>query len=312
MTDLMQRIAGGPITWGVDGSPGWGHLLAADRVMAEMAETGLRATELGPDGFLPTDPDELVDYVDGFGLRVVSGFVPAVLYRDRSIEDQLSYVDRASRQLAKSGSEVVVLGPDSHHDGYDVEVEMSDDEWDIFLRNLDDLMETAGVHGLSTALHPHWGMAIARRHHVERLLESCEVGICLDVGHLYLAGCDPLEIAELAAGRIDHVHLKDVDDSMADRVRDGELAFRQAVIDGMFKPLGAGGVDIAGVVRFLERGGYRGWYVLEQDVALTDDPAPGEGPRVDVSTSVDYLEAVATELAAGLDDGANREPGATR
>ncbi len=296
MTDLLERIAGGPITWGVDGSPGWGHLLRSDRVMAEMAETGLRATELGPDGFLPTDPDELVDYVDGFGLQVVSGFVPAVLYRDRAIDDQLSYVDRATRQLARAGSEVVVLGPDSHHDGYDVEVEMSEEEWDLFLDNLEDLMETVGEHGLSTALHPHWGMAIAREHHVERLLESCEVGLCLDVGHLYLAGCDPVDIANLAAGRVDHVHLKDVDDAMAERVRAGELAFRQAVIDGMFMPLGAGGVDIAGVIRHLEADGYRGWYVLEQDAALAGELPPGEGPKADAAISVAYLEAVAAEL----------------
>ena len=296
MSDLLQRIAGGPITWGVDGSPGWGHLLGSDRVMTEMADTGLRATELGPDGFLPTDPDELVDYVGGFGLQVVSGFVPAVLYRDRSIDDQLSYVDRATAQLARSGSEVVVLGPDSHHDGYDIEVEMTDDEWAVFLANLGDLMNTVGEHGLSTALHPHWGMAIARQHHVERLLESCEVGVCLDVGHLYLAGCDPLEVAKLASGRIDHVHLKDVDDTMADRVRGGDLAFRQAVIDGMFKPLGSGGVDIRGVVKHLEADGYRGWYVLEQDAALADDPPLDEGPRVDAATSVAYLQEVAAEL----------------
>ncbi|MDX2379284.1 MAG: inosose dehydratase, partial [Acidimicrobiia bacterium] len=54
----MDRIAGGPITWGVDGSPGWGHLMEADRVMSEMRDSGLSATELGPNGFLPADPDE--------------------------------------------------------------------------------------------------------------------------------------------------------------------------------------------------------------------------------------------------------------
>lgn len=296
MSDLLQRIAGGPITWGVDGSPGWGHLLPSDRVLAEMADTGLRATELGPDGFLPTDPDEMVDYVKGFGLQVVGGFVPAVLYRDRSIDSQLEYVDRATGQLARSGSDVVVLGPDSHHVGYDVEVEMTDEEWEVFLANLERLMATVSEHGLSTALHPHWGMAIARKHHVERLLESCEVGVCLDTGHLYLAGCDPLDIARLAGDRIDHVHLKDVDDALADRVRGGQLGFRQAVIDGIFKPLGAGGVDIDGLIRHLEADSYRGWYVLEQDTALARDPAPGEGPLVDAETSVAYLEALAGEL----------------
>ena len=296
MTDLLQRIAGGPITWGVDGSPGWGHLMDADRVMSEMAETGLSATELGPDGFLPTDPDELVDYVDGFGLSVVAGFVPAVLYRDQGIDEQLDYVDRATSQLAKAGSEVVVLGPDSHLAGYDTEIEMTNDEWNVFITNLNRLMNTVGEHGLTTAVHPHWGMAIARQHQVERMLETCEAGVCLDTGHLYLAGCDPLDIARLAGDRIDHVHLKDVDDLMADRVRSGELPFRQAVIDGMFKPLGAGGIDMGGLIRYLERHGYRGWYVLEQDCALEHDPEPGEGPRNDAEASVAYLERLAADL----------------
>ncbi len=292
----MQRIAGAPITWGVDGSPGWGHLMQPDRVLAEMSETGLHATELGPDGFLPTDPDQLVDYVKGFELSVVGGFVPAVLYRHRQIDDRLAYVDRATRQLARAGSKVVVIGPASHHDGYDIEIEMSDDEWGVFTANLNRLIEVIGEHGLSTAVHPHWGMAIARQKHVERMLESCDAHVCLDTGHLYLAGCDPLDIARLAGDRIDHVHLKDVDDRLAERVRSGELPFRRAVIEGMFRPLGAGGVDIGGVIRHLEGGGYRGWYVLEQDCALTGEPAPGEGPRSDAVASVAYLERVAATL----------------
>ena len=59
MSDLLERVAGAPITWGVDGSPGWGYLMGRDRVLREMVESGLSATELGPDGYLPTDPTEL-------------------------------------------------------------------------------------------------------------------------------------------------------------------------------------------------------------------------------------------------------------
>jgi inosose dehydratase len=44
-------------------------------------------------------------------------------------------------------------------------------------------------------------------------------------------------------------HLKDVDEAKAERVRSGEVAFREAVLDGLFVPLGEGGVDIAGVSR---------------------------------------------------------------
>ena len=296
MGDLMSRVAGAPITWGVDGSPGWGHLMDRDRVMAEMVAVGLSATELGPDGYLPTDPEELDKYLADYGLSIVGGFVPALLYRSDRIEAELAYVDRASRQLASVGSDVMVLGPSSHYDGYDTSVEMSDDEWDIFIANLARLEEIVGGNGLVTALHPHWGMAIERHHQVERLLGSCDVALCLDTGHLFLAGADPTEVARLASGRVRHVHLKDVDGAYAERVRAGEVGFREAVIDGMFKPLGAGDVDIAGTIRFLESTGYNGWYVLEQDTSLTAEPASGAGPQADAERSVRYLEEVAGTL----------------
>ncbi len=293
---FLRRIAGAPITWGVDGSPGWGHLMSRDRVMEEMVDAGLVATELGPDGYLPRDSDELAGYLARYDLQIVGGFVPALLYRPDRIAGELGYVTRASRQLAAAGSKVLVLGPSSHHDGYDTQVDMDDAEWQIFVDNLRKLEDIVGNQGLTTALHPHWGMAIESGRHVERLLESCDVGLCLDTGHLYLAGTDPVDVAKLATSRIHHVHLKDVDGAFAERVRSGEVSFRQAVIDGMFVPLGAGGVDIAGVIRTLESAGYQGWYVLEQDVSLSAEPPQDEGPKADAITSVHFLERLAATL----------------
>lgn len=296
MTDLLERVAGAPITWGVDESPGWGHLMGRDRVLTEMKEAGLSATELGPDGFLPIDPAELREYVAGYDLSVVGGFVPALLYRPDVIEDELDYVRRASRQLAATGSKVLVLGPSSHNPGYDTRFDMSEDEWPIFLENLGRLDRLVSDAGLQTALHPHWSMAIEDGRDVERLLDASSVGLCLDTGHLYLAGTDPVDVARMAPGRVLHVHLKDVDAALGERVRSGEVPFRQAVIDGLFTPLGAGGVDIGGVIRVLENDGFRGWYVLEQDVSLSAEPAPGEGPKADAVASIDYLRQLAASL----------------
>ena len=78
MSDLLERVAGAPITWGVDGSPGWGYLMDRERVLREMVESGLSATELGPDGYLPTDPGELKEFLDRFDMSIVGGFVPAL------------------------------------------------------------------------------------------------------------------------------------------------------------------------------------------------------------------------------------------
>jgi inosose dehydratase len=289
VSDLLERVAGAPITWGVDGSPGWGYLMGRDRVMREMVESGLSATELGPDGYLPTDPGELHEFLDGFGLSIVGGFVPALLYRPDRIDAELDYVSRAARQLASTGSTVLVLGPSSHHAGYDTSVEMTDDEWTTFLANLGRLDAIVGDAGLRTALHPHWGMAIETGRQIDRLLDASSVGLCLDTGHAYLGGADPVAIARSAPDRVLHVHLKDVDPAKADHVRSGDTPFRQSVIDGLFVPLGKGAVDIAGVIDALEDAGYRGWYVLEQDVSLKTDPPPGEGPKADAIESVAYL-----------------------
>src|SRR5215207_10868104 len=172
VSDLLERVAGAPITWGVDGSPGWGYLMDRDRVLREMVESGLSATELGPDGYLPTDPSELQDYLGQFDLSIVGGFVPALLYRPDQIEAQLEYVTRAARQLASTGSKVLVLGPSSHHPGYDTSVDMNAEEWTAFLTNLRRLEGIVNDAGLETALHPHWGMAIETGKHIDRLLES--------------------------------------------------------------------------------------------------------------------------------------------
>lgn len=293
MTDLGARIAGAPITWGVDGSPGWGFLMDRDRVMAEMRQVGLSATEIGPDGYLPTDPAELREYVAGYDLEVVGGFVPAVLHLDDRFETDLAYVERASRTLSAAGAKVLVLGPTSHLDGYDTSITLSEAEWATFFVNLRRLQDVAEANGLSTGLHPHWGMAVERPEHVERVLASSDVGICLDTGHLYIGGADPVAIARAAAGRVNHVHVKDVVGELAEQVRTGEKTFKQATLEGMFPPAGDGDVDLKGVIEVLEADGFDGWYVLEQDVSLDADPAPGEGPVLDAEKSVRFLRSLA-------------------
>jgi inosose dehydratase len=264
----------------------------ADRVLGEMAAIGLRATELGPDGYLPTDPAELQRKLDHYGLELVGGFVPAVLHLPERAEEELAYVRRASATLAGCGAGNVVLGPASGLDGYDQSIEMSEGQWAAFLDNLKQVIAIAADEGLTVALHQHWGMAIEKPHHVQRLIDQSEVQFCLDTGHLYLGGADPVDIARAAAGRVAHVHLKDVDEHMAEQVRSGELAFRQAVIDGIFKPLGDGAVDIAGFVATLEGAGFTGWYVLEQDAVLDADPEPGAGPVADAKKSFEYLASL--------------------
>ena len=80
MTTSTDKIAGAPISWGVCEVPGWGYQLSPGRVLTEMAQVGLAATEFGPDGFLPADPVAMAEFLASRHLTAVGGFTPVVLH----------------------------------------------------------------------------------------------------------------------------------------------------------------------------------------------------------------------------------------
>jgi inosose dehydratase len=148
-------------------------------------------------------------------------------------------------------------------------------------------------------LHPHVDTLVEQADEVDRFLDGCDVALCLDTGHLTIGGADPIAIAERQSARVGLVHLKDVDDAVAQRLRKGELGLMGATQVGLFPPLGDGCVPIARVIETLIDRGYTGWYVIEQDVAITDgEPPVGEGPVLGVARSLEYLRSLG-ETSAG-------------
>ena len=287
--NVQSRVAGAPVSWGVIEVPDWGYQMPADRVLGEAAALGLAAMEAGPEGLLPQDPAEVSDLMSGYGLSLVGGFVPAVLHEPASREAELALVEGRARFFAAAGADVVVLAATMGSESYEEVAELDDGAWRELFESLAAVEEICDRHGLTLALHHHYGTVIERDDQLRRFLEGCETGLCLDTGHLVIGGGDPLEIAGLAGDRVTHVHLKDVDGDLAGRVAARELSFKEGARLGAFRPLGEGDVDVAELVNRLERAGYRGWYVLEQDTVVEGEPPEGEGPVVDVRRSLSYL-----------------------
>lgn len=296
MTTIAERVGGAPISWGVCEAPGWGHELPADLVLLQMRELGLRATELGPTGYLGSEPAEVRERLGRQGLRLIGGFLPVPMHI--STESDLNEATAAIRTLVAAGADVVVFAARSADGSYDRKVPLDDDEWAHLLATLRQLQQIATEHGLTPTLHPHVGTAIEDRAAVLRLLDSSDVRLCLDTGHLLIGGMDPLELVRLAADRVAHVHLKDVRKSVAAAVSAGDTSYLKAVRAGLYTPLGDGALDVAAIVQSLEDAGYRGWYVLEQDAALSGPPEPGAGPIQDVRRSIEFLSRVAFTEAA--------------
>nr|WP_055508269.1 TIM barrel protein [Nonomuraea pusilla] len=268
-----MKLAGAPISWGVCEVPGWGHQLDPERVLAEMRELGLTATELGPDGYLTPG------LIGRHGLRLVGAFVPVVLHDPR--HDPL-----AGLLDDLPGEGTLVLAAATGSDGYDARPELDDAGWATLLSNLDRI---AAALGPRACLHPHVGTMVERRDEVERVLRGSSVPLCLDTGHLLIGGTDPADLVRSDPSRVAHVHLKDVDAALAARVSSGELTYTEAVRAGVYRPLGQGDVDIAGIVTGLAGSGYDGWFVMEQDVVLS---GPDERPVENVRQSIAYLDEV--------------------
>jgi inosose dehydratase len=208
---VSTRIAGAPVSWGVIEIPDWGYQMPADRVLKEASSLGLSAVEAGPEGLLPSDPSEVSDLLARYDLKLVGGFVPAVLHEPGVREEQLELVGRRARFFAAAGADVVVLAVMSGSDDFGPFVEIGDDAWGRLFESLKTVEEICGRHGIAVSMHHHYGTVIEGDDQLKRFLEGSGMGLCLDTGHLAIGGSDPVEIAELAGGRVNHVHLKDVD-----------------------------------------------------------------------------------------------------
>ncbi|TWD82238.1 inosose dehydratase [Kribbella amoyensis] len=290
MSDLAARIAGAPISWGVCEVPGWGWQYDPETVLAQMRDVGIAATEFGPDGFLPDDPAEKAKTLADLGLRAVGGFVPVVLHDPG--HDPIPEVARALRGFVAAGASTLVLAAATGQDGYDDRPVLDDTGWATLLANLDKLSALAADEGIQATIHPHVGTMVENADDVDRVLRGSAIGLTLDTGHLLIGGVDPVALTIEHTARIKHTHLKDVDAAWAAKVQSGEVGYTDAVRQGMYRPLGAGDIDLGAIVSTLEGAGYQGWYVLEQDTILQARPA-GEGPVADVRASITHLRRLA-------------------
>jgi inosose dehydratase len=288
------KIAGAPISWGVCEVPGWGYQLGPDRVLKEMREIGLLATELGPEGFLPSEPAAMARVLSQHRLQAVGGFTPLLLHMP--VHDPVPEVDRILDGYIASGAEVLVLSAVAGSAGYNARPQLDDAGWNRLLSNLDRIAALAADRGTRAVLHPHVGTMIETGDEVQRVLHGSQILLCLDTGHLLIGGTDPAELARQAPERIAHVHLKDVDATIAAKVQSGQISYSEAVRLRMYRPLGRGDVDVPAIVGHLRAKGYSGWYTLEQDTILTEVPNE-EGPVADVRISAEYLRTVIRQLS---------------
>ncbi|WP_326690211.1 MULTISPECIES: sugar phosphate isomerase/epimerase [unclassified Streptomyces] len=276
------RIGSAPDSWGV-WFPDDPEQVPWQRFLDEVARAGYRWIELGPYGYLPTDPARLTDEVAARDLQVSAGTVFTSLHRGPAVWDETwEQVSRVAELTRATGAGHLVVIPSFWRDDKTAALieppELTTEQWRHLAEGTERLArEVRERYGLQIAVHPHADTHIDTEEHVTRFLDATDSGLvnlCLDTGHYAYCGGDSVKLIETYGERVGYLHLKQVDPRiLAEVVREG-TPFGPAVRQGvMCEP--PGGVPALEPVLTAAQGlGVDLFAIVEQDMY----PCPPDQP----------------------------------
>lgn len=287
---MTIRLANAPVSWGIYEFEGMDQKYTYLRVLDEIVDTGYNGLELGPWGFLPTDPNVLRPELEKRHLRLLSSFVPVRFADPADIAAQEAHALKVGRLLAALGAVAIVLADDNGkvpdltaRAGWRGGSALSPSEWDVYAAGVNRVARTIyDETGLRVVFHHHCAGYVETPQETRALLERTDpelVGLCLDTGHWHYAGGDAVACIREFGERVRYLHLKDCDPAIKAKAYAERMAYFPATAAGLFCELGKGEVDFPGVLREMDKLGYDGWAVVEQDVFVDDLDAPKQSAR---------------------------------
>ncbi len=230
-------IGTAPDSWGVWNPSGDPLQTPWQRFLDEAAEAGYTRIELGPYGYLPTEPERLADELARRGLTVTAGTIFEHLHRPDSWDSTWAGVSAAASLTTAMGAEHLVVIPDMWRDPVSGEVledpQLTDEQWPAYAERVNRLAAAIrDEYGLRFQFHPHADSHVDTQANVERFLALTDpevVSLCLDTGHISYCGGDNLQIIRDHPDRIGYLHLKQVDPAVVDKVHAEGLGFGEAV-----------------------------------------------------------------------------------
>ena len=254
-----------------------------ERFLDELAEAGYRWLELGPYGYLPTDPARLGDEIAKRGLSVAGGTVAGVGGPHKDFDAVVEETRRVAALTTALGASNVVFVPvpgyrDDVTGAYHEPAVLDAAAWAALTRNSNELgrilLEEYGVH---LRFHPHADYQVETQEQVERFLSETDprfVSLCLDTGHLAYRRADVPGLIRKYPERVGYVHIKQMDPGIAARAANEDLAFGQAVAMGASIEPPAGEPDIPAVVEALSELDAELFVVVEQDMYPVEFDVP--------------------------------------
>jgi inosose dehydratase len=214
------------------------HQVTWDVYLDEIAAVGYVYTELGPQGFMPQDPEQLKDELAQRGLTVAGGTVFAALHQGvGALQKAKADFGREAKLLAALGAEYLVHLPEQYTDMHTgeatQEADIDPEQWKNLVTGTDELARYLyESYGVKLVFHPHVDTHVDTQKRIERFLSDTDadlVNLCLDTGHIAYCEGDNVEIVKRFPERITYVHLKSVDPAVRARALAENLPLSEAV-----------------------------------------------------------------------------------
>jgi len=252
------------------------------RFLDEVAASGYKWIELGPFGYLPTDPKKLSDELAARDLKLSAGTVFEHLHQDDSWDAVWKQIEDVAKLTAAVGGKHVVVIPEMWRDPSSGAVledrDLSPEQWQKKTKGMNELGKAMfEKYGVRAQYHPHADSHVDTEEHVYRFLDGTDgefVNLCLDTGHISYCGGDNIAIIERAPERIGYLHLKQVDPEVQAKVIAEDLPFGEAVKLGAMTEPPRGIPEMPPLLAAIERLGIDVFAIVEQDMYPCDVDAP--------------------------------------
>ncbi len=286
-----MKIACAPCCWGIENEanpnyPTW------QRVIEDAKYAGFKGMELGPYGFFPTDAETLTAELEKADIKLVGGTV----YKDLWVEDNSEIIDYTHKvcTLLKAANAPYVVIIDAVNDvrskfsGLSEKAPRLDAKGrECLLKNIAEISKISRDYGLRPVLHNHAGGYIEFEDEIVMVMNAFspeELGMCIDVGHIYYAGMDPVEKILEYKDVIEYVHFKDVKQDVFEKALKEEMGYFESCNEGVMCEIGKGALDYKSIIETLDKIGFEGYCCIEQE----RDPRTFELAKEDLKKSFEF------------------------
>ena len=271
-----------PDSWGV-WNPGSDPLQTPwQRYLDEVQAAGYKYSELGPFGYLPTDPGIIRDEYARRGLTLSGGTVFVALHKGReALEKAKADCDAEMAVIGPNGAKHLVILPEGYTDfdgNLTANPTLTDDEWIALNSGMSELGRyVTDKHGAVLVFHTHADSHVGTQEQIERFLDGTDpetVQLCLDTGHVAYCGADNLKLIADYPDRVQYVHLKQVDTAIRARAMDEKMGFAPAVRLGAMVEPPLGEPDMPSLIDALAALDRELFCIVEQDMYPCDFSRP--------------------------------------